>query len=150
MQTTGWPRRYRRIPLALQVEAREIALVVDVEAVVEGLVFARRGAVAGERREVVEGLGVGLGLAVEVVDARDEVEARAQAPGDMAVEVDVVGRQILVEGPSRKNGERMMGRTRCGKIVLFDGSGRHRGQLMDVRITRTGSFTLYGDPAILG
>ena len=57
--------------------------------------------------------------------------------------------QILVEGPSKKNPRRMMGRTRCNKIVLFEGSERHRGQIMDVRITRTGSFTLYGDPAIL-
>jgi tRNA-2-methylthio-N6-dimethylallyladenosine synthase len=57
--------------------------------------------------------------------------------------------QILVEGPSRKNANRTMGRTRCNKIVLFDGSQRHHGELMDVKITRTGSFTLYGDPAIL-
>ncbi|HUA64689.1 MAG TPA: tRNA (N6-isopentenyl adenosine(37)-C2)-methylthiotransferase MiaB [Alphaproteobacteria bacterium] len=62
-----------------------------------------------------------------------------------------VGRQteILVEGPSKKNPARMTGRTRCNKIVVFDGSERHRGQVMDVRITRAGSFTLYGDPAIL-
>ncbi len=58
--------------------------------------------------------------------------------------------QILVEGPSRKNSARMTGRTRCNKIVLFDGSERHRGQLMAVKITRTGSFTLYGDPAVVG
>jgi tRNA-2-methylthio-N6-dimethylallyladenosine synthase len=57
--------------------------------------------------------------------------------------------QILVEGPSKKNAARLMGRTRCNKIVVFEGSERHRGQVMDVRITRTGSFTLYGDPAIL-
>ena len=57
--------------------------------------------------------------------------------------------QILVEGPSKRNAARMMGRTRCNKIVVFDGSSRHRGQLMDVKITRAGSFTLYGDPAIL-
>jgi len=57
-------------------------------------------------------------------------------------------RQILVEGPSKKNPARMMGRTRCNKIVVFDGSERHRGQLLDVNITRAGSFTLYGDPAI--
>jgi tRNA-2-methylthio-N6-dimethylallyladenosine synthase len=64
---------------------------------------------------------------------------------------DFVGRQteILVEGPSRKNPARMTGRTRCNKIVLFDGGERHRGQIMDVQVTRTGSFTLYGDPAIL-
>jgi tRNA-2-methylthio-N6-dimethylallyladenosine synthase len=58
--------------------------------------------------------------------------------------------QILVEGPSKKNPARMMGRTRCNKIVVFDGSERHRGQLMNVRITRAGSFTLYADPDILG
>ena len=57
--------------------------------------------------------------------------------------------QILVEGPSRTNDARMMGRTRCGKIVVFDGGARHRGQLMDVRIERAALFTLYGDPAIV-
>jgi tRNA-2-methylthio-N6-dimethylallyladenosine synthase len=57
--------------------------------------------------------------------------------------------QILVEGPSKKNPARLTGRTRCNKIVVFDGSERHRGQLLDVKITRAGSFTLYGDPAIV-
>jgi tRNA-2-methylthio-N6-dimethylallyladenosine synthase len=62
-----------------------------------------------------------------------------------------IGRQtqILVEGPSKKNSTRMAGRTRCNKIVLFDGTERHRGQIMDLKITRAGSFTLYGNPAIL-
>jgi tRNA-2-methylthio-N6-dimethylallyladenosine synthase len=63
-----------------------------------------------------------------------------------------VGRrtQILVEGPSRKNPARMTGRTRCNKIVVFDFAEReHRGRLMDVKITRASSFTLYGDPVIL-
>jgi tRNA-2-methylthio-N6-dimethylallyladenosine synthase len=62
-----------------------------------------------------------------------------------------IGRQveILVEGPSKKNPARYTGRTHCNRIVLFDGSPRHQGQLMDVKITRTGSFTLYGDPAIV-
>jgi tRNA-2-methylthio-N6-dimethylallyladenosine synthase len=63
----------------------------------------------------------------------------------------LVGRQmqILAEGPSKKNPARMTGRTRCNRIVVFDGSERHRGRLMDVKITRAGSFTLYGDPAIV-
>jgi tRNA-2-methylthio-N6-dimethylallyladenosine synthase len=62
-----------------------------------------------------------------------------------------VGRQvqILVEGPSKKNPSRLTGRTRCNKIVVFEGSARHQRQLMDVKVTRAGSFTLYGDPAIL-
>jgi tRNA-2-methylthio-N6-dimethylallyladenosine synthase len=57
--------------------------------------------------------------------------------------------QILVEGPSKRP-ERMMGRSRCNKIVVFDGSERHRGQLMEVQVTRAGSFTLYADPAVIG
>ena len=63
----------------------------------------------------------------------------------------LVGRQmqILVEGPSKKNPARMTGRTRCNRIVVFDGSERHRGRLMDVKVTRAGSFTLYGDPVIV-
>ena len=62
-----------------------------------------------------------------------------------------VGRQvqILVEGPSKRNPERLTGRTRCNKIVVFDGAPRHIGQVMDVKITRAGSFTLYGEPDIV-
>ena len=56
--------------------------------------------------------------------------------------------EILVEGPSKRNPERLTGRTRCNKIVVFEGSDRHLRQIMDVNITRTGSFTLYGDPVI--
>ncbi|HXI53226.1 MAG TPA: TRAM domain-containing protein, partial [Candidatus Saccharimonadales bacterium] len=58
--------------------------------------------------------------------------------------------EILVEGPSRKNPNRLSGRTRTNKIVVFEGAPRHLGQVMDVQITHTGSFTLYGDPAVLG
>jgi tRNA-2-methylthio-N6-dimethylallyladenosine synthase len=63
-----------------------------------------------------------------------------------------VGRtvEVLVEGPSRKNAARLEGRSRCNKIVVFDGALRHRGQIMDLKITRVGSFTLYGDPAVVG
>jgi tRNA-2-methylthio-N6-dimethylallyladenosine synthase len=57
--------------------------------------------------------------------------------------------QILVEGPSKNNPARLMGRTRCNKIVVFEGHERHRGQIMDIRIERAGCFTLYGDPVIL-
>ncbi len=75
-------------------------------------------------------------------------------------EINVIGRrcysqrvgetmQILVEGPSKNNPARLMGRTRCNKIVVFEGHERHRGQFLDLRIERAGSFTLYGDPAIL-
>src|SRR6516162_9915573 len=63
----------------------------------------------------------------------------------------LVGRrvEILVEGPSKRNQERLTGRTRCNKIVVFEGAERHRGQVMDVKVSRAGSFTLYGDPAVV-
>jgi len=57
--------------------------------------------------------------------------------------------EILVEGPSKKNPARLTGRTRCNKIVVFEGAERHRAQVLKLRVTRAGSFTLYGDPAIL-
>jgi tRNA-2-methylthio-N6-dimethylallyladenosine synthase len=62
-----------------------------------------------------------------------------------------VGRrvEILVEGPSKKNPERLTGRTRCNKIVVFDGAPRHMAEVMDVKITRSGSFTLYGEADVL-
>ncbi|MBL9137414.1 MAG: tRNA (N6-isopentenyl adenosine(37)-C2)-methylthiotransferase MiaB [Verrucomicrobiales bacterium] len=58
--------------------------------------------------------------------------------------------EILVEGPSRKNPARLEGRTGCNKIVILEGDQRHIGERLPVRIVRHGSFTLYGDPAILG
>jgi tRNA-2-methylthio-N6-dimethylallyladenosine synthase len=62
-----------------------------------------------------------------------------------------VGRvvQILVEGASKKNDARLTGRTRCNKVVVFEGGERHRGQLLDLKVTGSTNFTLYGDPAIV-
>ena len=54
-----------------------------------------------------------------------------------------------MEGPSRKNQARLEGRTPTNKIVVFEGTHRHVGQLIDLKIVRTGLFTLYGDPAIV-
>ena len=62
----------------------------------------------------------------------------------------MVGRtvEVLVEGPSHKNPNRLEGRTRCNKIVVFEGSERHIGQLIPVRIERATAVTLYGTPVI--
>lgn len=58
--------------------------------------------------------------------------------------------EILVEGPSKTNEERLSGRTRQNNLVVFDGgSPRHLGQIMKVRINRTTGFTLYGQADIL-
>jgi tRNA-2-methylthio-N6-dimethylallyladenosine synthase len=59
--------------------------------------------------------------------------------------------EILCEGPSKTNAERLTGRTRTNRIVVFDGDpARHVGQIFDVNITSTFGFTLFGDPAIFG
>jgi len=87
------------------------------------------------------------------------VEVREERNGRLLAVVNEIGRrkyeryvgrcvQILVEGPSRKNPARLEGRTRTNKIVVFQGSDRHIGQLPELRITGTGSFTLYGDPVV--
>jgi tRNA-2-methylthio-N6-dimethylallyladenosine synthase len=52
--------------------------------------------------------------------------------------------QVLVEGPSKRNPARQMGRSRCNKIVIFEDIQDQRGRLLDVQIQRAGSFTLYG------
>jgi len=56
--------------------------------------------------------------------------------------------EILCEGPSRNDPNRLAGRTRTNKIVIFDGGRRFHGQIFDVAITSASSSTLYGDPAI--
>ena len=58
--------------------------------------------------------------------------------------------EILCEGTSRHNSERLTGRTRTNKIVVFEGSQRHIGEVFPVRIVRASNSTLYGDPVILG
>ncbi len=57
--------------------------------------------------------------------------------------------EVLVEGPSKRNPDRLSGRTRSNKIVVYPGSPRHVGQLLPIRIERAMPFTLYGDPVIL-
>ena len=56
--------------------------------------------------------------------------------------------EILCEGPSKTNADRLMGRTRTNKIVIFDGEPGSIGRLLDMRIARATGFSLYGEPAI--
>ena len=65
--------------------------------------------------------------------------------------------EVLCEGPSKTNGERLMGRTRTNKIVVFPPSPKPRstdenqefvGQLVNVRVERANGFSLYGMPLL--
>jgi len=56
--------------------------------------------------------------------------------------------RILVEGPSRrpgKQGNELMGRTECNRIVNFAGQMRLIGQMIDVRITEAFAHSLRGE-----
>jgi tRNA-2-methylthio-N6-dimethylallyladenosine synthase len=57
--------------------------------------------------------------------------------------------EILCEGPSKTNEQRLMGRSPGNKIVIFEGDTRHIGEVFDVQIERSTGFSLYGNPAIL-
>ncbi|MEO0017581.1 MAG: tRNA ((37)-C2)-methylthiotransferase MiaB [Verrucomicrobiota bacterium] len=53
--------------------------------------------------------------------------------------------QVLCEGPSKTNASRLSGRTSQNRIVVFDGdAARLTGQLVDIEITDSTGFTLYG------
>jgi tRNA-2-methylthio-N6-dimethylallyladenosine synthase len=53
--------------------------------------------------------------------------------------------RILVEGPSKRDGSELMGRTECNRVVNFAGPARLMGQLIDVRITDTRTYSLRGE-----
>jgi tRNA-2-methylthio-N6-dimethylallyladenosine synthase len=63
----------------------------------------------------------------------------------------LVGRrvEILCEGPSRTNPDRLTGRSPGNKVVIFEGSDRHVGEVFDVQIERTTGFSLYGNAALI-
>ena len=54
--------------------------------------------------------------------------------------------QVLCEGPSKTNAERLSGRTPHNKIVIFGGDpARLSGKLLDIQIHESTGFTLYGE-----
>ena len=53
--------------------------------------------------------------------------------------------KILVEGQAKRDGGELMGRTDCNRVVNFAGPARLSGQMVDVRITETRSYTLRGE-----
>jgi tRNA-2-methylthio-N6-dimethylallyladenosine synthase len=53
--------------------------------------------------------------------------------------------EVLVEGPSKKEPERLQGRTRTGRYVHFVGPPSWKGSLVGVVITRAGLWSLDGE-----
>ncbi len=52
--------------------------------------------------------------------------------------------EVLVEGESKTNPEKLMGRTRSNKIIIFEGPEKLKGSLVEVEITRAGLYSLDG------
>jgi tRNA-2-methylthio-N6-dimethylallyladenosine synthase len=54
--------------------------------------------------------------------------------------------QVLCEGPSKHNKQRLSGRTSQNKIVIFDGDpAKLTGELLDIDIRDSTGYTVYGD-----
>lgn len=53
--------------------------------------------------------------------------------------------EVLVEGPSKTNSQRLTGRTRGNELVVFKGELETVGSLVQVRIHEAGSWTLIGE-----
>ncbi|WP_420808426.1 tRNA (N6-isopentenyl adenosine(37)-C2)-methylthiotransferase MiaB [Clostridium manihotivorum] len=75
----------------------------------------------------------------KLVDAVNEIIAKKNA----TYEGKVV--EVLVEGTSKNDENRLMGRTRNGKLVNFDGCKESVGKLVNVNITRAQAFSLVGE-----
>ncbi len=55
--------------------------------------------------------------------------------------------EVLVEGPSKGNPDRLAGRTRTNELIVFPGDISLTSQLIDVKVVEAGSWTLFGEIA---
>jgi len=90
-------------------------------------------------------------LSESVKEERNQTLLKVQNEITTAKNEKFIGtrQQVLCEGPSKSNKERLSGRTSQNKIVIFDGDPeRMTGQLFDVAIEDSTGYTLYGTPEI--
>jgi tRNA-2-methylthio-N6-dimethylallyladenosine synthase len=55
--------------------------------------------------------------------------------------------EVLVEGPSKKDPDKLTGRTRTNKIINFPGDPGLIGSFVPVNVTRAGLYALEGEVA---
>jgi len=75
-------------------------------------------------------------------------QVQANINANMArISASLVGtrQRLLVEGASKRDATELMGRTECNRVVNFVGQPRLIGQMVDVTITDTRTFTLRGE-----
>ena len=91
-------------------------------------------------------------LSDKVKEERNQMLLRIQGELTTSKNEKLIGtvQQVLCEGPSKTNKERLSGRTSQNKIVIFDGDAeRMTGEILDVKIEDSTGFTLYGTPEIM-
>ena len=90
-------------------------------------------------------------LSDRVKEERNQTLLKIQEELTTSKNAKLIGKvqQVLCEGPSKTNKERLSGRTSQNKIVIFDGNAeRMTGQLLDIKIEDSTGYTLYGTPEI--
>ncbi|GHC65362.1 tRNA-2-methylthio-N(6)-dimethylallyladenosine synthase [Roseibacillus persicicus] len=88
-------------------------------------------------------------LSEKVKEERNQELLRIQGELTKAKNAALIGtrQQVLCEGPSKTNKQRLSGRTVHNKIVIFDGDAeRMEGQIFDVHVEDSTGYTLYGRP----
>ncbi|OIN93016.1 MAG: tRNA (N6-isopentenyl adenosine(37)-C2)-methylthiotransferase MiaB [Comamonadaceae bacterium CG1_02_60_18] len=78
-------------------------------------------------------------------------EVQANINANMArISDSLVGtrQRLLVEGASKRDAGELMGRTECNRVVNFAGQPNQIGQMVDVTITETRTYTLRGEVAM--
>jgi len=81
---------------------------------------------------------------LQILQARIEAQARAIGASRVGTR-----QRVLVEGPSRKDANELMGRTECNRIVNFKGHPRLVGQMIELDITAAYPHSLRGELPLL-
>ncbi len=161
MHRTYTAEKYLRLVDQLRATSREIALTTDVivgfpgeteedyektRAFVERIQFDNAFVFRYSPRSETPAAEMEAQVAEEVKEARNHdlltvVDAAAKKAGARLVGREV---EILCEGPSKTNRQRLTGRTRGNKIVVFEGTEDDIGRLIDLKVTHSTGFSLSG------
>jgi tRNA-2-methylthio-N6-dimethylallyladenosine synthase len=151
--------KYFRLVEQIREMRNDIALTTDVivgfpgeteedyektRALVERIEFDNAFVFRYSPRSETPAAGMDDQVAEEVKEARNQdllavVDEAAKRTGARLVGHDV---EVLCEGPSKTNRQRLMGRTRSNKVVVFQGTEHDIGQLIDLKIIHSTGFSL--------
>ena len=118
-------------------ETLSLCKEVEYDSAFTFLYSKRHGTPAAEMEEVIDE-EVKHNRFNRLVETINEISARK----NKEYEGKIV--EVLVEGKSKNDDSKFMGRTRTGKLVNFEGREDNIGKLVQVNITKAQSFSLFG------